>query len=53
MDYVQDMEGLKKPVSHLVHAWMLSHFSHVRLFVTPWTIALQALQSMEFSRQEH
>ena len=27
--------------------------SHVRLFVTPWTVVYQALQSMEFSRQEY
>ena len=27
--------------------------SHVQLFVTPWTVALQALLSIEFSRQEH
>ena len=27
--------------------------SHVRLFVTPWTVAYQAPQSMEFSRQEY
>ena len=27
--------------------------SHVRLFVTPWTVAHQAPQSMEFSRQEY
>ena len=26
--------------------------SHVRLFATPWTVAYQAPQSMEFSRQE-
>ena len=26
--------------------------SHVWLFVTPWTVALQAPLSMEFSRQE-
>ena len=25
--------------------------SRVRLFVTPWTVAYQALPSMEFSRQ--
>ena len=31
---------------------MLNRFSHVRLFATPWTVALQALQSMGFSRQE-
>ena len=28
-----------------------SHFSHLQLFVTPWTIALQAPLSMGFSRQ--
>ena len=27
--------------------------SHVRLFVTPWTLAHQAPLSMEFSRQEY
>ena len=27
--------------------------SHVRLFVTPWTVARQARLSMEFSRQEY
>ena len=27
--------------------------SHVRLFVTPWAIAHQALLSMEFSKQEY
>ena len=32
---------------------MLSHFSHVQLFATPWTIARQAPLSMEFSRQEY
>ena len=32
---------------------MLSGFSHVRLFVTPWTVACQAPLTMEFSRQEY
>ena len=32
---------------------MLSHFSHVQLFATPWTIASQAPLSMGFSRQEY
>ena len=32
---------------------MLSHFSHVRLFATLWTIACQAPLSMGFSRQEY
>ena len=34
-------------------ACLLSHFSHVRLFVTLWTVALQAPLSMGFSRQEY
>ena len=29
-----------------VRVWMLSHFSHVQLFATPWTVARQAPQSM-------
>ena len=32
---------------------VLSHFSHVRLFVTPWTVAHQAPLSIGFSRQEY
>ena len=32
---------------------MLSCFSHVRLFVTLWTVARQAPLSMGFSRQEY
>ena len=32
---------------------MLSRFSHVQLFATLWTIALQAPPSMGFPRQEH
>ena len=32
---------------------MLSHFSRVRLYVTPETAAHQAPQSLGFSRQEH
>ena len=34
-------------------ACMLSHFSCVSLFLTPWTVAHQAPLSMEFSRQEY
>ena len=40
-------------ISHLVYVCVLSHFSHVRLFVTPWTIARQAPLPTEFSRQEY
>ena len=36
-----------------MHECVLSHFSCVRIFVTPWAVARQALLSMGFSRQEH
>ena len=32
---------------------MISRFSHVQLFVTPWTVACQAPLSVDFSRQEY
>ena len=32
---------------------MLSHFSHVQLFATLWTVAHQAPLSMGFSKQEY
>ena len=32
---------------------MLSCFSHVRLFATPWTVARHVPLSMGFSRQEY
>ena len=35
-----------------MHACMLSHFSRIQLFVTPWTVTHQAPLSMGFSRQE-
>ena len=34
-------------------ACMLSHLSHVRLFVTPWAITYEAPLSIGFSRQEY
>ena len=34
-------------------AILLSRFSRVGLFATPWTVALQAPLSMGFSRQEY
>ena len=37
----------------LVHVCVLSHFSRVWLFVTPWTVAHQAPLSMGFSRQQY
>ena len=36
-----------------LHACVLSHFSHVQVFVIPWTVAHQAPLSMGFSRQEY
>ena len=38
---------------HIQNAYVLSCFSHVWFFVTPWTVALQAPLSMGFSRQEY
>ena len=32
---------------------MLSHFNHVQLFATLWTVGCQAPLSMGFSRQEY
>ena len=41
-------------VGYFVHCvYVLSHFSHVRLFVTSWTVAHQAPLSMGFSGQEY
>ena len=37
----------------MTHACTLSHFSRVQLFVTLWTLALQAPLSMRFSRKEY
>ena len=43
------------PVTDILSLFVcvLSPFSCVRLFATQWTVARQALLSMEFSRQEH
>jgi len=43
---------LKYCCNYVVHACVLSHFSHVQLFVTLWTVAGQGLLSMGFSKQE-
>ena len=37
----------------MVHAWVLSSFGRVWLFVTLWTLVCQASLSMGFSRQEY
>ena len=36
-----------------LHPSLLSRFSCVRIFATPWTAARQAPLSMEFSRKEY
>ena len=36
-----------------VSTCLFSHFSHVQLFATPWTVACQAALSMGFCRQEY
>ena len=42
-----------RPWNWALRAWVLSLFSCVWLFVTPWTVTHQALLSMRFSRQEY
>ena len=42
----------KQNLINTVLACMLSHFSHIRLFATLWTVARQAPLSIGFSRQE-
>ena len=44
--------SLRLGFSSSAHACMLSRFSCVRLFVTPWPAALQAPLCIGFSRQE-
>ena len=40
-------------LSYFPSLWVLSHFSHVWIFATLWTVAHQAPLSMGFSRQEY
>ena len=42
-----------KNVSEVLIMLLLSHFSRLQLFETPWTAAYQAPPSMGFSRQEY
>ena len=41
------------PSSSPKYECVLSHFRDVRIFATLWTVAYQALLSMELSRQEY
>ena len=45
--------SLVKELRFHSHACILSHFSPVSIFGTPWTVARQALLPMGFSRQEY
>ena len=51
----QSQESLTQNSLHIYNCQlcMFSHFSHIRLFVTLWTVACQASLSMGFSRQEY
>ena len=57
----QVREQVQMKTRHRIRIWSLSSvvkvkvklLSHVRLFVTPWTVAYQASPSMGFSRQEY
>ena len=40
-------------LSDWTELWMLSHFRHIQLLVTPWTVTCQAPLSMGFSRQNY
>ena len=40
-------------LSYQLKLHVLSRFSHVQIFATPWAVASQALPSMGFSRQEY
>ena len=51
MIYLRFLSG--SLTSLVLHVCVLSCFSHVRPFVTPWTVAHQVLLSMGFSRQEY
>ena len=55
MGMIKDRNGKDLTEAHEVkkHTCVLSHFSCVQLFVTLWTVAHQASQSMEFSRQDY
>ena len=58
MEYYLAIKRNEIPSSRVEIRHMLQHvcvcaFSHVQLFATPWTVALQAPLFMEFSRQEY
>ena len=46
-------ESFDHLIEHFMCVCVLSRFSYVCLFATPWTVACQAPLSMELSRQEY
>ena len=50
---ISKKQGIEENYFDMMLLLLLSHFSRVRLCVTPWTAAHQASPSMGFSRQEH
>ena len=51
--YVWSRVYVKQNLCYVLNACLLSCLSHIQLFVTLWTIALQIPLSMGFSRQEY
>ena len=47
------LSSLKDEIPKHTCGCVLSHFSRVQLYVTPWTVACQAPLAMGFSRQEY
>ena len=52
-DLVTEWEQQQKPIQHCKDTRHLCLLSCAGLFVTPWTVAHQAILSMEFSKQEY
>ena len=51
-DYLREATSVK-PLGQSLYHNKVKSLSPVRLFATPWTVAHQAPQFMEFSRQEY
>ena len=52
-DFLASISTRANSYNIYTYACMLSHFSHVQLFATLWTVAHQSPLSMGFSRQEY
>ena len=53
MDEQSSAQGLCCVLNERSYLCVLSRFSRVRFFATPWTVACQAPLSTGFSRQKH